>query len=141
MRLYESPHGEPAGQKHLDRITTLTTPDGESTIGYDNEGQLTSASLTDEDYAYDAGGNRTSGGAVTGDDNRLSEDATFTYAYDDEGNLVTRARKDSTETVAYTWDYRNRLTGLTVQDGDSQTVLTAGYVYDAFDRRIARTVR
>ena len=123
-----------------DQITALTTPDGESTIGYDDDGQVTSASLTDEDYAYDAGGNRTSDGSMAGGDNRLSEDDTYSYAYDGEGNLITRVRKDGTETVTYTWDHRNRLTGVTVQDGDSQPVLTASYVYDAFDRRIARTV-
>ena len=122
-----------------DQITVLTTPDGVSQIGYDNDGQVTSASLTDEAYAYDANGNRTSGGSVNADDNRLSENATYTYQYDDEGNLTSRARKDGTETITFAWDYRNRLASAMAENGEG-TLWQATYTYDPFDRRIARVV-
>ena len=122
------------------QLTGLVTPDGASDIDYDGLGQATSASLTGEAYAYDAIGNRTTNGEITGGDNRLLEDATYTYRYDLEGNVVERIRKDGTESTTYEWDYRNRLTGVTIRDGQNQVVLTAVYTYDVFDRRISRVV-
>ncbi len=73
-------------------------------------------------------------------DNRLSEDATYTYTYDNEGNLTCRTRKDGNETVTYTWDYRNRLTGVSAVDADNAPLYSAAYTYDALNRRIGRTV-
>ena len=118
----------------------LVTPDGSSDIDYDATGQVTSASLTDEEYEYDAVGNRTSGGSVVGGDNRLLEDATYVYTYDLEGNLIGKARKDGAESTTYEWDYRNRLIAVTVKNISGQVTLAAVYSYDAFDRRIGRTV-
>ncbi|MCX5685494.1 MAG: hypothetical protein NT049_17700 [Planctomycetota bacterium] len=97
-------------------MTSAATPDGTVDYTHDNAGQLTGANnsvLPDESYAYDAGGNRTGGAIVIGQDNRLTSDGTYTYAYDDEGNLVLRtdpaATGSAVKTTEYAWDYRNRL--------------------------------
>jgi YD repeat-containing protein len=63
------------------RITSMTTPEGKSSLVLDATDQLTSASLTGEAYAYDKTGNRTSGGTQTGTGNRLLSDGTYRYAY------------------------------------------------------------
>ena len=122
------------------RITQLTTPDGASDYTLDNTGQLTGASLTAESYTYDANGNRTSGGTVTDADNRITEDATYTYTYDDEGNLTRRTAQDASGSQTFAWDYRNRLTQVITKDGQNNVTLTATYEYDAFDRRVRKTV-
>ena len=62
------------------------------TYGYTSNDQLTSVSHThvsfaNESFSYDANGNRT---GTTGTDNRLTTDGTYNYAYDNEGNLLTR---------------------------------------------------
>ncbi len=44
----------------------------------------------DEDYAYDAAGNRIGGAHSSGADNRLESDDTYDYTYDEEGNVLTR---------------------------------------------------
>ena len=41
-------------------------------------------------FSYDANGNRDSTGYSTGTDNRISSDGTYTYAYDNEGNLTAK---------------------------------------------------
>jgi YD repeat-containing protein len=56
---------------------------------YDATSQLTAAdhaTQTDEDYDWDANGNRTNDGFAAGDNNQLTSDGTFTYTYDEEGN-------------------------------------------------------
>ena len=56
------------------------------------------------------------------------------------GNLLSRTRTDGTGSEAFAWDYRNRLTTLIEKNGQGNTTLTAGYAYDAFDRRIRKTL-
>ena len=65
--------------------------------GYDATGQLTSADYdtgSDESYAYDSNGNRVlvdgADSYTTGDNNQTASDGTYTYLYDDEGNLRFR---------------------------------------------------
>ena len=106
------------------RVAGSTDPDGSSTYSYDADNQLLSATNTakpNESYAYDLNGNRTgangASGFTTGADNRLASDATYTYAYDGEGNRTLRTTTATGETAAYAWDDRNRLTGVTFKDG------------------------
>jgi RHS repeat-associated protein len=91
---------------------------------------------------YDANGNRTNTGYVTGDNNQLLEDANYTYVYDAEGNRVSREDKVSGEVTTYEWDHRNRLIKVTTWEDDTLTTATqiVAYGYDVFDRRISRQV-
>jgi RHS repeat-associated protein len=65
--------------------------------------------------------------------NRLRRHADRHYDYDAYGNLI-RERRGENVTV-YTYDSQHRLIGLTLPDGR-----TASYRYDAFGRRIDKTV-
>src|SRR5262249_30406790 len=66
-----------------------------------------------------------------------------------EGNLIRRARKIVTsegvqegEVTEYEWDHRNRLSEVTVRESGIFTTpfKRFSYTYDAFDRRIAKSV-
>lgn len=75
---------------------------------------------------------------------RITETATNTYTYDDEGNRTSSTVKASGVYTVYEWDYRNRLTTVTVynhQAASGQQILKkVEYTYDAFDMRVSRTV-
>ena len=130
------------------RMTGLTSAvDDAALFSYDRSGQLTAADFTgqaDETYAYDGTGNRTNGGYVTGPDNRLLDDGTFTYTYDADGNRTARVRKSAAaaddRTVEYAWDHRHRLTSVTFRNNSGTVTKTVAFTYDALDRRIAQTV-
>ena len=105
--------------------------------GYANNDELKTADYslttrTNEAYSYDANGNRTNTGYVTGTNNQLSSDGTYAYTYDDEGNLKTRTGNGSTRT--FTWDYRNRLTSVV-----ENSITLGSYGYDASNQRISKT--
>ena len=115
--------------------STLDGPDGTVTYTNDSTGQLTGASggqAASESYVYDANGNRetvtTSGNqvtCVTGPNNELLYDGTYTYSYDADGNqtarwiasttspLETQPGAGDTDITIYTWDNRDRLTSVT----------------------------
>ncbi|NJN12816.1 MAG: RHS repeat-associated core domain-containing protein, partial [Richelia sp. RM1_1_1] len=125
------------------RITSFSSPDGTSTYDYDLTSQLTGTDHSyqdDENYSYDANGNRTNDGYDTGTDNRLLTDGKYNYSYDDEGNRTQRVEIATGEVTEYSWDYRDRLTQVVVKDADGNVIKTAGYAYDMFDRRIAKEV-
>jgi RHS repeat-associated protein len=70
------------------------------------------------EYRYDAVGNRTSVAAngelvkyETGKDNRLLKASKKTFAYDADGNVISRTT-ESGETYAYEYDVANRLVGV-----------------------------
>ena len=117
--------------------------DGTVTYDYDFLGQLIDADYQggggfqppEESYSYDANGNRTLTGYVTGDNNELSSDGSWNYDYDAEGNRISKTNSTSTERELYEWDYRNRLTTVTKQEWDSveeswTTVQIVEYAYD-----------
>ncbi|MHB9047276.1 MAG: RHS repeat-associated core domain-containing protein [Pirellulales bacterium] len=120
------------------RVVTESSADGPTTYGYDNAGQLASASRTSETYAYDVAGNRTGGDYLTDPNNRLLRDSAYTYQYDDEGNRTKRTSRADQSSVEYSWDHRNRLTRVTYKNAQGQTTKTFDYTYDVFDRRIAK---
>ena len=122
------------------QIRKITNADG-TFVNYDyaNNDELKGADYSptnriDEAYTYDANGNRTNAGYVTGGNNQLSADAKYDYTYDDEGNLKTRRDRSTNITRTFTWDYRNRLTSV-VEGG----VSIAAYSYDANNERISKT--
>ena len=145
------------GLAGLDLVTSATSNDGTASYSYDPTGQLIGATYTggqsDEAYAYDANGNRTSANGstyVTGVDNRLISDGTYTYSYDAEGNRTARFIDGNHDGVfdagdrdinVYGWDVRNRLTSVTTSAtfGADPTQIVQ-YRYDPEDRLIAETV-
>ncbi|GIW93059.1 MAG: hypothetical protein KatS3mg110_1100 [Pirellulaceae bacterium] len=127
----------------LDRIVEMVNSDGTSVFTYDQTDQLTGADhsyQTDEAYQYDANGNRTGGGYVTGSNNQLLEDGTYRYEYDAEGNRTAKETIATGEREEYTWDHRNRLVRFLRKDAQGAIVLDVHYSYDVFDRRIGKTV-
>jgi len=108
--------------------------------GYDNIYQLLSATqgaTTTESYTYDRVGNRLSDLTTSGWSNNTSNELTsrpgVTYTYDNNGN--TTSKTDSTGTTSYTWDYENRLTGVTLPGSGG----TVSFKYDPFGRRIYKS--
>jgi RHS repeat-associated protein len=120
---------------------------------FDAAGQLLSAESNianrDSTYAYGANGNRTSvtePGAGTaiyappGANNRVSQDSTYRYVYDFEGNLTER-RLVAGDVLdqTYAWDHRNRLTKVEWYV-DATLAETVIYRYNAGDDLIYRSV-
>jgi RHS repeat-associated protein len=117
--------------------------DGTSNYSYDATNQLTGAShtaQTNEAYAYDANGNRTSGGTVTGVNNQLLNDGTYAYQYDGEGNRTKRTEIASGKVTEYIWDYRNRLAGVLFKDAGGSVTKTIDYIYDGNNQRIGKRI-
>lgn len=125
------------------RITQMTSFDGLSNYNYDATDQLTVADHSyqaDEDFAYDANGNRTNPGYATGGDNQLLADGRYQYQYDAEGNRVRRTDTATGDVTEYQWDHRNRLESVTRKNAAGQVVHTVRYTYDGLDRRIGKEV-
>jgi RHS repeat-associated protein len=123
------------------RLTQLVTPDGTSNYSYNNRDELTGTDhsyQTDETYTYDATGNRT--GHTIGDHNRILDDGTYTYQYDNEGNRTRRVDKTTGQITQYTWDHRNRLTEVVTQNSAGTVLKDVDYTYDVYDRRIAKSI-
>ncbi len=93
-----------------------------------------------ENYSYDLNGNRTMPGYQTGPANRLASDGTYSYEYDNEGNLLRKTRLSDGQVTEFVWDYRNRLSGVIVKDASGQVVQETVFTYDVFDRRIGKGV-
>jgi RHS repeat-associated protein len=126
------------------RITGVTAAsNGLTGYGYDGADRLTSAdhpgAQPDENFVgYDHAGNRLGNGVVIGSDNRLLEDAQFTYEYDAEGNLVAKTDKVTGDVTHYEWDYRNRLTAVWTETAGQIITSYIEYRYDPLDRRVSR---
>jgi RHS repeat-associated protein len=126
------------------RVTQLVSLlDGTVDYNYDDTNQLTGADYAyqgDETYAYDANGNRTISGYVTGPNNQLLSDGTYDYDYDNEGNRILRTNIVTGETTEYEWDHRNRLIKITDKDDIGEITQVAEYTYDFQNRRIAKSL-
>jgi YD repeat-containing protein len=94
--------------------TSLTDRRGSQAFRYDQLDRLTSASHPllgkPQAFAYDAVGNRTTGGSVVNAGNQLTADATHSYQYDDNGNLTRKTLLATGNFTAYTYDAENQLT-------------------------------
>jgi RHS repeat-associated protein len=109
---------------------------------YDKIDELTGVSedgASTSQTTYDAGGNR-SNGTTVGTDNRLLSDGTFTYTYDNEGNLISKTSIADGSVTTYTYDFRNRLVGVIERSASGTLLHQIAYTYDVFDRRIAQVV-
>ena len=123
--------------------TSLTDRRGGQAFGYDQLDRVTSAShpllATPQAFAYDAVGNRTTGGSVVNAGNQLTADANFAYQYDYNGNLTRKTLLATGNYSQYTYDAENRLTK--VEDfvaGNPTPTATSTYRYDGLGRRIEK---
>jgi len=83
---------------------------------------------------YDLAGNRTAprGPATYNANEQLLQDATYDYAYDLEGNMISRTlRSDPSEVTSYAWDAEHRLIEVQLPDLSHVT-----YRYDPLGNRI-----
>lgn len=131
------------GYDAASRIVQISSADGTNTYSYDDTDQLTTATYSgqsNEAYGYDLNGNRTNAGYQTASNNRLQTDGTYNYIYDDEGNLTQRTIIATNEVTQYTWDYRNRLTQVTLKDAAQTITKQVNFTYDALNRRIEKKV-
>jgi RHS repeat-associated protein len=119
---------------------TLTDLDGLHTYTPDAAGQLTAATrppasgLANESYSYDLAGNRA--GACGPNSYNANEqllcDASYTYTYDNEGNMLSRTlRSNPTVVTGYAWDAEHHLREVVLPDGSHVT-----YRYDPLGNRI-----
>ncbi|MCD4824350.1 MAG: hypothetical protein K8S55_07070 [Phycisphaerae bacterium] len=126
------------------RMTQMTSPDGSSDYTLDDIGQLTGTDhdhQADENYTYDANGNRTNDGYSTGQNNRMLSDGTYNYTYDDEGNRLCQTEIATGAVREFQWDYRNRLISVTDRDSaGGAAVQVVEFTYDAMGNRIAMVV-
>jgi len=137
------------------RRTSLAHPNGvNTTYTYDTAARLTnilhqgpSSIIEDLTYTYDAAGNRVSltrpsgastvlPGPVQAAYDTANEQIQFNnptpnLTYDANGNLISHT--DASGTTTYTWDARNRLTGI---NGPG---VSTSFVYDALGRRVIKT--
>ncbi|MCP1489479.1 RHS repeat-associated protein [Pseudomonas fluorescens] len=119
------------------------TRHGQRTYAYDALDRLIrvrhSRDELPESFAHDPAGNllmqdRPGPNQITG--NRLLMQGDRHYDYDAFGNLIRERRGTAQKLVSeYRYDSQHRLIGLTRPDGQ-----TASYQYDAFGRRIRKTV-
>jgi RHS repeat-associated protein len=122
-------------------LTSETIDGVNRQIGYDKIDQVKSVTGSNsEAYTYDANGNRTNNGYVTGVNNQLLNDSTYKYEYDGEGNRTKRTKIVGGAVDNYTWDYRNRLTGVISQDASAVVTQTVSYEYDVDNQRVSKTV-
>ena len=114
------------------RVTAETDAEGTASFTYDSANELTTVTGSrSESYSYDLNGNRDSTGYSTGTENETNASPGATYTYDNAGNMISSTNTSTHVTTSYTYDYRNRLTGVTT--GGS---VMATYIYDALNRRI-----
>jgi RHS repeat-associated protein len=131
------------------RLTTETNAEGLATYTYDDTHQLTGVDRpvgqTDESYGYDLAGNRNTSGYTTTTGNRMTAAPGYTYAYDAEGNLVTRVQLNGAGTAddittTFVYDHRNRMTGARTTTNAGVETARVTYAYDALGHRIRTQV-
>jgi RHS repeat-associated protein len=90
---------------------------------------------SDEAFTYDMGNNRSDPARMYDAGDELTQDANYTYTYDEQGNLIRKiSRTNPTDVTTFTYDAQDRLVGL------QTSAATVNYAYDALGRRIAKTV-
>ena len=118
------------------RITSEQLNGGSlTTYQYDNTNELTNDGTNA--YSYDLNGNRTMSSYTIGTDNQLLAAGVWSYSYDLNGNQTSETEGPSYDTVYYTYDDMNRLTGVQTRQTTGGTLLSSvTYVYDVLGNRI-----
>ncbi len=124
---------------------TQTDQEGEHVYDHDQRGRLVGvdhpagAEFDDESYSYDQAERRTSSHrdplaeVVYDDGDRLLQDATYTYAYDDEGRRTSRTHRTSGVVTTYEYSVLDQL--LSLEEGGERWE----FVYDARELRVLVT--
>jgi RHS repeat-associated protein len=119
-------------------ISQITELAATNNFSYDAVDRLTAATHSNqpnESFNYDGVGNRTSSHLSASYSfqpfNKLTNTNSATYSYDNNGNLISKT--DGTGTTQFWWDFENRLTQVTLANGN-----VVSYKYDALGRRIER---
>ncbi len=122
------------------QVSQQTDEAGTHNYGYDVVNRLISANHTSEpaeSYAFDGVGNRTSSSESTSYTyapfNRLTSTDSATFAYDDNGNTISKTPV-SGSALTFAWDFENRMVTSTPSGASAVT-----YKYDALGRRVKRT--
>jgi hypothetical protein len=79
-------------------------------------------------------------GYTTTTGNELTAGAGYTFTYDNEGNTTSQTEVATGDKTDYTWDYRDRLTGVVEHSSGGSLLMQATYTYDALGRRIGTDV-
>ncbi|RBP75692.1 RHS repeat-associated core domain-containing protein [Marinobacter nauticus] len=111
--------------------------------GYDAANRLTSANhgVDDYGYQYDPNGNRLEGGQQYDDFNKLLSSQSTDYDHDANGNRIRQTDLETGDVTEYGYDALNRLTSAEFYpEGADTPAWNASYQYDAFNRRIGKTV-
>jgi YD repeat-containing protein len=109
-----------------------------TTYQYDAIGQLTNDGSA---YSFDANGNRNMTGYVTGTGNRTTSDGTWTYTFDDEGNITKKSKGANAETWTFGYDNNNDLIWVEKRATDGGTLqMRSDYKYDVFGSRMEKAV-
>jgi RHS repeat-associated protein len=127
-------------------LGTTFTPSGQIATATTTDGSGASTSVT---YAYDGNGNvrsiTTNGQASTpttptiGPGNQISEDGTWSYEYDGEGNVVEQTRLTTGDAWLYSYDNANHLTDVQHRQTFNGPLLDeVVYTYDALGRLVER---
>jgi len=124
--------------------TSMTDWEGVHSYGYDDLHRLTSVQhpvatvlpVRNETFSYDGVGNRLAdaqiGGYAYDSANRLTLNSSFTYTYDADGNLASKA--DTGTSTTYSFNSFNQLTGLVLPNSTAWT-----YKYDGNGRRVEKS--
>ena len=141
------------GYEARGNITSLAEPSRTRNLSYDAPKRLVKVEetrpapnlpVTTESYTLDAEGNRVashlSAFHVTALANRLTEDVQNTYAYDADGNMVSKTVKASGQQWRYAYDIFNRLVAAEAfaSAGASSYSSRVEYSYDGLDNRVLR---
>ena len=128
-----------AGNRLTKTAVQEASPNPISVLSQYSYDQLTQAVVNGsvaEGYSYDAVGNRLTSAGPTSYNYNASNELTFTsaatYAYDNNGNTVSKTT--TAGTTSYTWDFENRLASVTLPG----TGGTVNFKYDPFGRRIEK---
>jgi RHS repeat-associated protein len=131
--------GNQYSYNNANNIASWSNTSGNHAYGYDLVDRLTAATNSaqpNENYGYDAVGNRATSHLSAGYSyqpfNKLTSTSTTNYTYDNNGNLLSKT--DSLGTMTFTWNEENQLTQVSLPGG-----LTVNYKYDGLGRRIQRT--
>ncbi len=111
------------------RLSKKTENGTVKTYGYDVTNQLTGDNGVS--VSYDKTGNRNGTGYATTAGNRMTNDGTWTYGYNDLGEVTSKSK--SGESWSYAYDHRGQMTNAT-----SDTDVSVTYKFDAFGNRIER---
>jgi RHS repeat-associated protein len=118
------------------RLTSETDNGSLETYGYNADSELTYAG--GNNYHYDADGDRSTAGYTDGTDNEITNDGTWTYTYDNRGNVIGKS-DGSGDIWTYTYDNANEMTSA-VETSGGTVVVQAAYTYDVFGNRIKTDV-